>query len=117
MSGEPTVGPMATLTAPAAAKAAADRFRVTGGRGLVRSRDGQTVSMRPRDTVDSPSAPSGLSHWHDAAPDSVISHLALSGSGAGEYVVDVEWGDRVGDDEYTTVASGTRPEGARDDRG
>lgn len=82
-------------------------LHVTDGRGLVRSTDGQTVVMRPGDTVYTPP---GVWHWHGAAPDFFMTHLALSDSGAEAGVVDVEWGELVSDDEYSTVAAGGETE-------
>src|SRR5690348_6836202 len=52
-------------------------LHVTDGRGLVQTRDGHTIVMRPGDTVYTP--PSAW-HWHGAAPDSFMTHLALSDS-------------------------------------
>jgi len=77
-------------------------LHVTDGRGLVQSRNGQTFVMRPGDTVFTPS---GLWHWHGAASDSFMTHLALSdGSEAG--ADDVEWGAQVSDDDYRTATTG-----------
>jgi quercetin dioxygenase-like cupin family protein len=78
-------------------------LHVTDGHGLVRSRDGQTVVMRPGDTVFTPP---GVWHWHGAAPESFMCHLALSDSGAETDVAEVEWGDHVADDEYTAATTG-----------
>lgn len=72
-------------------------LHVTAGIGIVQSRDGQTIVMRPGDTVETPS---GVWHWHGAASDSFMAHLALSVAGG-----DVEWGDHVTDDEYEDAAT------------
>jgi quercetin dioxygenase-like cupin family protein len=77
-------------------------LHVTDGRGLVQSRDGQTVVMRPGDTV---LTPPGVWHWHGAAPGSFMAHLALSDTGGEADVADVEWGDHVSADEYTTATA------------
>lgn len=53
--------------------------------------------MRPGDTVHTPP---GESHWHGAAPDHFMTHLALSDSTGDPAVPDVEWGERVSDKEY-----------------
>jgi len=82
-------------------------LHLTDGRGLVRSRDGQTVVMRPGDTV---LTPPGVWHWHGAAPDAFMAHLALSDSGAEVAVPDVEWGDHVSNDEYTAATAGGEAE-------
>lgn len=82
-------------------------LHVTDGRGIVQSRDGQTVVMRPGDTLFTPP---GVWHWHGAAPNSFMAHLALSDSGAEAGVADVEWGGHVSDDEYTAAAAGGETE-------
>jgi len=75
---------------------------VTEGIGLVQTRAGRTIVMRPGDTVHTPP---GEWHWHGAAPDHFMSHIALSeGSGAPD-MPDVEWGELVTDEAY--VEAGT----------
>lgn len=133
MSAEQAGGAMVVLSAPATAKAPAERFtgdvwvdgitggagpgtatlatvrfspgartawhvhqngqtlHVTDGVGFVQTRDGNTIAMRPGDTVWTPP---GVWHWHGAAPDSFMAHLALSLAGG-----QVEWGEHVTDDE------------------
>ncbi|MFC7754105.1 (R)-mandelonitrile lyase [Tsukamurella soli] len=71
-------------------------LHVTAGQGIVQSRDGNTIVMRPGDTVYTPP---GVWHWHGATPDCFMAHLALSVAGG-----DVDWGEHVGADEYTTAA-------------
>ena len=78
-------------------------LHVTDGHGLVQSRDGQTIVMRPGDTVFTPP---GVWHWHGAAPDCFMCHLAMSDSSADRGVADVEWGSHVSDDEYATTSAG-----------
>lgn len=82
-------------------------LHVTEGTGLVQSRAGQTIVMRPGDTVYTPS---GTWHWHGAAPDSFMTHLALSDSSAEADVADVQWGDHTSDDEYSTATTGGQTE-------
>jgi quercetin dioxygenase-like cupin family protein len=69
---------------------------VTEGRGLIQSRGGEVVAIRPGDTVRTPP---GEWHWHGAAPDHFMTHLAMweapDGGGA-----ETEWGDLVSDEEY-----------------
>ena len=72
-------------------------LHVTDGTGVVQSRDGQTIVMRPGDTVETPP---GVWHWHGSAPDSFMSHQALSIAGGG-----VEWGEHVADGEYDAATS------------
>ena len=79
-------------------------LHVTHGHGLVHTKDGQTIAMRPGDTV---LPPPGVWHWHGAAPDCFMSHLALSDSGCDPGAADVEWGDLVGDDEYDAARTHT----------
>ncbi len=47
---------------------------VTDGIGLVQSRGGDVVVMRPGDTVYTPP---GEWHWHGAAPTHFMTHLAM----------------------------------------
>jgi quercetin dioxygenase-like cupin family protein len=77
-------------------------LHVTEGVGIVQSRDGQTILMRPGDTAWTPP---GVWHWHGALPHSFMSHLALSVAGG-----EVEWGEHVGGEEYeSATAEGDRP--------
>jgi quercetin dioxygenase-like cupin family protein len=66
-------------------------LHVTEGVGLVRARGGRLITMRPGDTVHTPP---GEWHWHGAAPEHFMSHLAMW---EGD---DTEWGDHVTDEEY-----------------
>ena len=77
-------------------------LHVTNGVGIVQSRDGRTIAMRPGDTVYTPP---GVWHWHGAAPECFMAHLALSVAGG-----NVEWGEHVTDDEYNTATSGDKAE-------
>ena len=68
---------------------------VTEGVGLCRREGGPVEEIRPGDRVFF--AP-GENHWHGAAPDRFMAHLAIqetddSGSA-------VTWGEHVTDDEY-----------------
>ncbi len=49
-------------------------LHITEGVGLVGTRDGQTVRVRAGDTVI---CPPGEEHWHGAAADTFMSHLAM----------------------------------------
>jgi quercetin dioxygenase-like cupin family protein len=73
-------------------------LHATNGHGLIGTPDGRTIPIRAGDTVYTPP---DVWHWHGAAPDSFMSHLALSSAGG-----DVEWGEHVSDDEYV-AACGT----------
>jgi quercetin dioxygenase-like cupin family protein len=48
---------------------------VTHGRGFVQARDGEKALLTPGDIVY---APPGEEHWHGAAEDSMLVHLAVS---------------------------------------
>jgi len=65
---------------------------VTEGEGLVCSRDGKAVTIRPGDVI---LADPGEEHWHGASPDHFMTHLSIT---EGEAV----WGDHVTDGEYRT---------------
>jgi quercetin dioxygenase-like cupin family protein len=49
-------------------------LHVTDGIGLVQTRDGKTIRMRPGDTVYTPP---GEEHWHGAAAGNFMCHLAM----------------------------------------
>ena len=49
-------------------------LHVVDGVGLVGTRDGQVIVMQPGDTVHTPP---GEWHWHGAAPDHFMAHLAM----------------------------------------
>ena len=69
---------------------------VTEGRGLVQSRGGELIEIRPGDVIYTPP---GEWHWHGAAPDRFMTHIAMwevdeSGTSA-------KWGEHVSDGELT----------------
>jgi quercetin dioxygenase-like cupin family protein len=73
-------------------------LHVTDGVGLVQARGGDVVVMRPGDTVYTPP---GEWHWHGAAPEHFMTHLAMwEGPDPGSGQPETEWGDHVTDDEY-----------------
>ena len=63
---------------------------VTEGEGRVQSRGEPVATLRPGDVVFTPGQEW---HWHGAAPDRFMTHLAVSEGGA-------EWGPHVTDAEY-----------------
>ncbi|GAA3703648.1 cupin domain-containing protein [Arthrobacter ginkgonis] len=72
-------------------------LHVLEGTGLVQARGGDVVVMRPGDTVYTPP---GEWHWHGAATDHFMSHLAMwEGTGDAE-VPETEWGEHVTEEEY-----------------
>ncbi|MFJ5804377.1 cupin domain-containing protein [Streptomyces decoyicus] len=70
-------------------------LHVTDGIGLVQSRGGEVVVMRPGDTVHT--SP-GEGHWHGAAPERFMTHLALS-EAPGDDIPETTWGEHVTDEE------------------
>ena len=76
-------------------------LHVTEGIGLVQTRDGQTIVMRPGDSVHTPP---GEWHWHGAAPEHFMTHIALSESAGVADAPDVEWGEHVSDKRYEKAA-------------
>jgi len=65
---------------------------VTEGRGLVQSRGGDTVELRPGDVIYTPDSEE---HWHGAAPDHFLTHLSITEGAA-------HWGAHVTDAEYAS---------------
>jgi quercetin dioxygenase-like cupin family protein len=55
-------------------------LHVTEGVGIVQSREGQPIIIRPGDTVETPP---GVWHWHGALPDAFMSHLAYESAASG----------------------------------
>jgi quercetin dioxygenase-like cupin family protein len=73
-------------------------LHVTEGRGLVQSRGGEVTEIRPGDTIYTPP---GQWHWHGAAPDHFMSHLAMwEGLADGQPGPETEWGEPVTGEEY-----------------
>ena len=70
-------------------------LHITEGVGLVQSRGGEVVEVRPGQTIYTPP---GEWHWHGAAPDHFMAHLAMwERPGEGP---ETQWGDLVTDEEY-----------------
>jgi quercetin dioxygenase-like cupin family protein len=73
-------------------------LHVTDGRGLVQCRGGEVIEVRPGDTVYTPP---GQWHWHGAAPEHFMSHLAMwEGLDQGQQGPETEWGEQVTGAEY-----------------
>src|SRR5439155_11467590 len=70
-------------------------LHVTEGVGLVQARGGQIVEIRPGDTIHTPP---GEWHWHGAAPEHFMTHLAMWEAPAEG--PETEWGELVADAEY-----------------
>ena len=68
---------------------------VTDGIGRMQARGGRMVEVHPGDTIHTPP---GEWHWHGAAPDRFMTHIAMwEAEQAGP---ETEWGDQVSDAEY-----------------
>lgn len=79
-------------------------LHVTEGRGLVQSRGGKVVELRPGDTVYTPP---GEWHWHGAAPDRFMTHLAMwEALEEDQEGPETEWGDHLTDEEYNAGGVG-----------
>jgi quercetin dioxygenase-like cupin family protein len=65
-------------------------LHVTAGEGRLQLADGTGVVLRPGDVAH---IPAGEVHWHGAAPDSFLIHLAVS-------VGKTEWMQEVSEEEY-----------------
>ncbi|MEN8584157.1 cupin domain-containing protein [Burkholderia sp. RS01] len=70
-------------------------LHVTEGVGLVQARGGEILVMKAGDTVYTPA---GEWHWHGAAPDHFMTHLAMWDAPAEG--PESAWGDLVTDEEY-----------------
>lgn len=71
---------------------------VTAGKGLTQEWGKPAVFIKPGDVIV---CPPGAKHWHGAAPDTAMTHLAIS-----ERAEDMgaRWMDKVEDSEYSEAA-------------
>ena len=77
------------------AHAVGQTVHVTEGVGRIGARGGEVLEIRAGDTIETPP---GEWHWHGAAPDHFMTHLAIwEAPGAG---VESEWAEHVSDVEY-----------------
>ena len=68
-------------------------LHVTEGCGLVQSRGGELIEIRPGDTIYTPP---GEWHWHGAAPAHFMSHLAMwECLGEDQEGPETTWGEHV----------------------
>jgi len=72
---------------------------VTAGVGRVQRWGGPIEEIRPGDVVR---IPPGVKHWHGAAPDSAMTHLAVQEQQNGK---SVEWAEKVRDDQYLSASA------------
>ena len=82
------------------------RIRICGaGRGDYQEWGGEVRELLPGYVVN---IPTGVKHWHGAAPDSWFSHLAVEvpGENTGN-----EWCEPVTDEEYEAIRRGSRAAG------
>jgi len=78
------------------AHAVGQTVHVTEGIGRIQARGGGVIEIRAGDSVVTPRAEW---HWHGAAPDNFMTHLAIweaPENGGPE----TEWGEHVSDEEY-----------------
>jgi quercetin dioxygenase-like cupin family protein len=75
-------------------------LHVTDGVGLIQSRGAEIIEIHPGETFYTPP---GEWHWHGAALDHFMAHLAMwEGPGEGQGP-ESEWGELVSDEEYTSM--------------
>jgi quercetin dioxygenase-like cupin family protein len=72
---------------------------VTEGIGFVQSRGGEVVVIRPGDVIHTPP---GEEHWHGAAPDHFMTHVAMW---EGD---ETTWREPVTEADYAAGAPGVR---------
>lgn len=68
-------------------------LQVLAGRGLIQAYGSEVRTIRAGDTIW---APPGERHWHGAAPDSYLTHIAIS-------LGVTSWAEEVGDGDYPTL--------------
>lgn len=73
---------------------AGQRLVVTSGMGLTQEWGQPVQALRQGDVVW---CPPGVKHWHGAAPNSAMTHLAVGSNVNG---VSVTWMEKVSDEEY-----------------
>lgn len=73
---------------------------VTSGAGLTQCWGKPPVKIRAGDVI---TCPPGEKHWHGAAPDTAMTHIAIQESLDGK---NVNWFEKVTDEEYQTAAAG-----------
>lgn len=71
---------------------------VTDGVGRVGRRDGEVMEIRPGDVIF---IGSGEEHWHGAAPDRFMAHVAIAEADENGQVV--TWGEHVINEEHGSV--------------
>jgi len=114
-TGTVYIDPVATPSAPSRLQAASVHFTpgartawhthpfgqtiyVTEGTGLCQRHGGPIETIRPGDRVF---FEPGENHWHGAAPNRFMTHLAMQE--VDEHGSPVTWGEHVTDEEYTAA--------------
>ncbi|MEU4383943.1 cupin domain-containing protein [Promicromonospora sp. NPDC023805] len=72
-------------------------LHVTDGVALIGTRDGNVIRATPGQTIYTPP---GEEHWHGAAPDRFMEHLAML-ENADDPATTTTWLEHVTDDDYT----------------
>lgn len=75
---------------------------VTAGCGITQCWGEEPVQIRPGDVVTCPPC---KKHWHGAAPDTAMTHIAIQESLEGKAV---DWLEKVTDQEYVDAAAKAR---------
>jgi quercetin dioxygenase-like cupin family protein len=75
---------------------------VMSGRGFVQSWGGPVREIRAGDVIWTPP---GEKHWHGAATDNSMTHIAIQEALDGK---NVDWMEKVTDDEYRKVKQGAK---------
>ena len=73
---------------------AGQRLVVVSGAGLTQEWGKPVREIRPGDVVV---CPPGIKHWHGAAPNTSMTHLAITGTVNGK---SVDWMEKVTDEQY-----------------
>ncbi|OUD03990.1 (R)-mandelonitrile lyase [Streptomyces swartbergensis] len=71
-------------------------LHVVSGVALIGTRDGTVFEAHPGQTI---TCPPGEEHWHGAAPDRFMEHLALW-EGNGDGSTETTWAEPVTDEQY-----------------
>ncbi|MDO5537103.1 MAG: cupin domain-containing protein [Desulfovibrionaceae bacterium] len=67
---------------------------VVFGKGLTGTEDGRVMEIRPGDEIW---CPPNVRHWHGAAPDTGMTHIAVTGIAGGK---STDWFEPVTDEQY-----------------
>ena len=71
-------------------------LHVVSGVALIGTRDGTIIETHPGETV---TCPPNEEHWHGAAPDRFMEHLAMW-EGPGDGTPETQWREPVTDEQY-----------------